>query len=66
MTTAPAAVIFDCDGVLVDSEILAVEVEIVLLAEIGLSYEPAEYRRRFHDYRRADVQVRFRVEDDDK
>ena len=26
----------------------------------------AEYRRRFHDYRRADVQVRFRVEDDDK
>jgi len=40
-------VIFDCDGVLVDSEILAVEVEIVLLAEVGLIYEPAEYRRRF-------------------
>ena len=53
MSAAPAAVIFDCDGVLVDSEILAVEVEIVLLAEIGLSYEPAEYRRRFqgmHDH----------------
>lgn len=47
MSPAPAAVIFDCDGVLVDSEILAVEVEIVLLAEIGLTYEPAEYRRRF-------------------
>jgi HAD superfamily hydrolase (TIGR01509 family) len=43
----PTAVIFDCDGVLVDSEILAVEVEIVLLAELGLAYEPAEYGRRF-------------------
>ena len=51
--SAPAAVIFDCDGVLVDSEILAVEVEIVLLAEIGLAYDPSEYRRRFlgmHDH----------------
>jgi HAD superfamily hydrolase (TIGR01509 family) len=45
--SAPAAVIFDCDGVLVDSEILALEVEIVLLAEIGLVYDPPEYRRRF-------------------
>jgi HAD superfamily hydrolase (TIGR01549 family) len=43
----PSAVIFDCDGVLVDSEILAVEVEIVLLAELGLTYDPAEYGRRF-------------------
>lgn len=55
---SPAAVIFDCDGVLVDSEILAVEVEIVLLAQIGLSYEPAEYGRRFlgladHAFRQA-------------
>lgn len=53
MSSTPAAVIFDCDGVLVDSEILAVEVEIVLLAEIGLTYEPSEYRRRFlgmHDH----------------
>jgi beta-phosphoglucomutase-like phosphatase (HAD superfamily) len=53
MSAPPAAVIFDCDGVLVDSEILALEVEIVLLAEIGLTYDPAEYRRRFlgmHDH----------------
>jgi HAD superfamily hydrolase (TIGR01509 family) len=55
---SPAAVIFDCDGVLVDSEILAIEVEIVMLAELGLAYEPAEYRRRFlglhdHDFREA-------------
>ena len=44
---SPAAVIFDCDGVLVDSEILAIEVEIVLLAECGLFYAPDEYRHRF-------------------
>ncbi|MDP1737450.1 MAG: HAD-IA family hydrolase [Caulobacter sp.] len=43
----PAAVIFDCDGVLVDSEILAIEVEIILLAECGLIYAPADYHHRF-------------------
>jgi beta-phosphoglucomutase-like phosphatase (HAD superfamily) len=40
-------VIFDCDGVLVDSEILAIEVEITLLAECGLIYAPADYHHRF-------------------
>lgn len=44
---APAAVIFDCDGVLVDSEILAIEVEIALLADCGLVYHPDDYRHRF-------------------
>jgi len=44
---SPAAVIFDCDGVLVDSEILAIEVEIALLGAAGLVYEPEEYRHRF-------------------
>lgn len=41
------AVIFDCDGVLVDSEILAHEVEIAALAEFGLDYDRAEFRERF-------------------
>lgn len=41
------AVIFDCDGVLVDSEELAMEVSHRLLAELGLHYDPAEMRRRF-------------------
>jgi len=41
------AVIFDCDGVLVDSEILAVEVESAVLASIGLHYDPHEFRARF-------------------
>jgi beta-phosphoglucomutase-like phosphatase (HAD superfamily) len=41
------AVIFDCDGVLVDSEILALEVELAALADFGLVYDPAEFKRRF-------------------
>jgi len=41
------AVIFDCDGVLVDSEIIAVEVERALLAEHGLHYEVPDFIARF-------------------
>jgi len=41
------AVIFDCDGVLVDSEIIAVEVERALLAEHGLHYEVPDFVARF-------------------
>ena len=43
----PAAVIFDCDGVLVDSEILALEVEQKILAGLGLAYDLPTFRRRF-------------------
>ncbi len=42
-----SAIIFDCDGVLVDSEIIAQEIELAALAEAGLAYEPGEYRTRF-------------------
>jgi beta-phosphoglucomutase-like phosphatase (HAD superfamily) len=41
------AVIFDCDGVLIDSEVIAVEVETALLAEHGLHYEISEFTARF-------------------
>jgi len=41
------AVIFDCDGVLIDSEIIAVEVEMALLAGHGLRYDTAEFKTRF-------------------
>jgi HAD superfamily hydrolase (TIGR01509 family) len=41
------AVIFDCDGVLVDSEILAVNVETSMLAELGLDYDHHEFKTRF-------------------
>jgi len=43
----PAAVIFDCDGVLIDSEILTLEIEIDLLADRGLVYAPADFLHRF-------------------
>jgi beta-phosphoglucomutase-like phosphatase (HAD superfamily) len=41
------AIIFDCDGVLVDSEVLALEVELSSLAEIGLDYSRSEFVARF-------------------
>src|SRR5688572_29909025 len=42
-----SAVIFDCDGVLVNSEEIAQEVELALLAEVGLIYDRREYMARF-------------------
>lgn len=42
-----SGVIFDNDGVLVDSEIIAVTVERELLAELGLHYEKDEFTARF-------------------
>ncbi|MEX6504855.1 HAD family hydrolase [Jiella sp. M17.18] len=43
----PLLVIFDCDGVLVDSEILAAEVEAKLLKEEGIDVEPGDFAARF-------------------
>jgi HAD superfamily hydrolase (TIGR01509 family) len=40
-------VIFDCDGVLVDSEMLASELELELFAEIGMPMTAAEIAERF-------------------
>jgi HAD superfamily hydrolase (TIGR01509 family) len=41
------AVIFDCDGVLVDSEALGLDIELSMLAEIGMAYEREAYVARF-------------------
>ncbi len=41
------AVIFDCDGVLVDSEVLALEVELAILREQGLEFDRHDYVTRF-------------------
>ena len=41
------AVIFDCDGVLVDSEVLFHAVELDVLAEFGLVYESVSFKARF-------------------
>ena len=43
----PALVIFDCDGVLVDSEAISGEVLIEGLAEIGVAVDFAHVRRHF-------------------
>ncbi|WP_425410428.1 HAD family hydrolase [Hyphococcus sp.] len=64
------AVIFDCDGVLVDSEVLAIKGERGALESFGLRYSPAEYVGRFvglHDDAffealRNDFQLAFKTE----
>jgi len=47
MTEPLQLVIFDCDGVLVDSERLAVRVEAAVLAELGWPLSQAEVIERF-------------------
>lgn len=42
----PELVIFDCDGVLVDSEAVANRVWVALLAEHGLRFAPRDFLRR--------------------
>jgi HAD superfamily hydrolase (TIGR01509 family) len=44
---APFSLIFDCDGVLVDSEVINIAVERKHLALIGLEYTTEAYQRRF-------------------
>lgn len=40
-------VIFDCDGVLIDSELLTVDVEVALLAELGIAITADEILDRY-------------------
>ncbi|WP_405774247.1 HAD family hydrolase [Streptomyces sp. NBC_00859] len=48
MTRNPVElVIFDCDGVLVDSERICVEVDAVIMADLGCSFTEAEIIERF-------------------
>ncbi|HET9092285.1 MAG TPA: HAD family phosphatase [Acidimicrobiales bacterium] len=44
---APELVLFDCDGVLVDSERIAVQVEVAILSELGWEVTPEEIVERF-------------------
>lgn len=44
---SPALAIFDCDGVLVDSEIIAARVESELFGELGYAIEAEEIAARF-------------------
>jgi HAD superfamily hydrolase (TIGR01509 family) len=47
MTESIELVIFDCDGVLVDSERLAIKVDVAVLAELGWTLTEAEVVERF-------------------
>src|ERR1700744_1726134 len=47
MTPSPELVIFDCDGVLIDSERLAVRVDVEMLRELGWPLTEAEGIERF-------------------
>lgn len=48
------AIIFDCDGVLVDSEVIHIATELELLADLGLVYERETYLTRFVGLSNAD------------
>jgi HAD superfamily hydrolase (TIGR01509 family) len=51
----PALVIFDCDGVLVDTERLAVPIDVEILSELGWEMPASEVAARFLGKSAADV-----------
>lgn len=70
MTTAYDALIFDCDGVLLNSEQICQEIELALLAARGVRYSREELlhqyagttEREYRDLVRHDASSRFSVE----
>ncbi len=54
-TPAPSLVIFDCDGVLIDSEIIAARAQSRALAAHGITITPEEAARRFAGIPDADM-----------
>jgi HAD superfamily hydrolase (TIGR01509 family) len=61
--SAPDLVIFDCDGVLIDSEIIACRADAACFAEIGLPVTLEDIRERYvgtsASFMFADVEARF-------
>lgn len=41
------AIIFDCDGVLVDSEYLIMKADLAFLKDLGIAYSPEDYHHKF-------------------
>ncbi|MTH98221.1 HAD family phosphatase [Roseibium sp. RKSG952] len=56
------AILFDCDGVLVDSEIIYEVVELECLARIGLTYERAAFKSRFTGMDPRDFRANIRAD----
>ncbi|RJG45976.1 MULTISPECIES: HAD family hydrolase [unclassified Mesorhizobium] len=57
--TQPDLVIFDCDGVLVDSEIIAARVEAELLTAAGFPIEPEELAETYAGLTFKDIMLRI-------
>jgi HAD superfamily hydrolase (TIGR01509 family) len=55
VTAQPKLVIFDCDGVLVDSEAISSEVLATLISDIGVPTTPAEASARYQGLMLADI-----------
>jgi HAD superfamily hydrolase (TIGR01509 family) len=51
--------IFDCDGVLIDSEVIYLEVELAFLRDLGISVEWASYVREFMALGPAEWRVKY-------
>jgi len=56
-----SAVIFDCDGVLINSEVIYIDVERALIREIGLDLGVAEYQARFVGLSHVDLVAEIRA-----
>lgn len=55
----PDLIIFDCDGVLVDSEIIAARVEADMISEAGFPISPEEMMERFAGLTTRDILLRL-------
>ncbi|WP_417687619.1 HAD family hydrolase [Roseibium sp.] len=62
MLTSDQVIIFDCDGVLVNSEVIYHAVEMEHLARIGLVYEPLDYSVRFTGLHGRDFMAALRAD----
>jgi len=62
--SAPDLVIFDCDGVLVDSEIIAARVEARLLTQAGFEITPEEIASRYAGLTFKDIMLAIEKEAD--
>ena len=60
MSAPISLVIFDCDGVLVDTERIAVRIDVIVLAELGWPMTEAEVVERFMG--RSDAEMTAAIE----
>ena len=58
----PELIIFDCDGVLVDSEIIAARVEAQMITEAGFAITPEEMMERYSGLTTQDILLRIEKE----